>query len=142
MKQEQIEVRELMQKMGQATPEKPTMPSLEIRKLRVKLIAEELGELALAYGIDLFISDGEVEVFAFSHSRADLIAAADATTDLRVVVIGTDIAMGIDGEPCWNEVHRSNMSKDGSLPLVDGKFQKGASYSPPNLAPILEAQSR
>lgn len=138
MTKEQSEVREFMVKAGQDTPDKPTMPSLEVRALRIRLIAEELAELAEAFGI----------VFNYAISKdvfgsKDLISAADATADLRVVVIGTDVAMGIDGGPVWDEVHRSNMSKfiDGHR-REDGKWVKGPSHSPANLAPIIEAQSK
>lgn len=147
MTKEQKQVKEFMLKAGQECPDKPTMPSLEVRKLRVKLIAEELLELCAAYHIQLDImQDGEIEVFWNGDTGDifnDLILAADATADLRVVVIGTDVAMGIDGEPCWNEVHRSNMSKfiDGHR-REDGKWIKGPSYSPANLASIIEEQSK
>lgn len=131
-------------------PDYPAMPSLEVRKLRVKLIAEELCEFAEAMGVLLSIEYAgnvsdlyEVNVTENPLGAPDLILGIDATTDLKVVVIGADIAMGIDGEPCWDEVHRSNMSKfiDGHR-REDGKWIKGPSYSPANLAPIIEAQSK
>lgn len=130
-----------MLKAGQECPEKPVMPSREVRELRIKLIAEELCELAEAFGLQLFIdNDMGVQVYD-SDDVPDLIAAADATTDLRVVVIGTDVAMGVDGEPCWAEVHRSNMSKfiDGHR-REDGKWVKGPSYSPADLKGVIEQQ--
>lgn len=45
MNKEQKQVREFMQVFGQECPQKPIIPSLEIRKLRAKLIMEEALEL-------------------------------------------------------------------------------------------------
>lgn len=149
-----------MRKAGQDCPDKPVMPSMDVRKLRVRLIAEELGELAGAFNFSLWqvicaawafvCSWGKCvdpckhwgsPTFCIHSDFACEICAADATADLRVVVTGTDAAMGIDGEPIDQEVHRSNMSKfiDGHR-RADGKWIKGPSYSPANLAPIIEGQ--
>jgi len=71
----------------------------------------------------------------------EIVAAYDAVLDLEVVTTGTAVAMGVDTEPGWQEVHRSNMSKfiDGTK-RADGKWVKGPSYSPANLKPIVDAQ--
>jgi len=129
-----------MLRAGQECPEKPTMPRLDVRMLRVQLIAEELLELAEAFGVTLEIKHGEISV-APNRKILSITNAYDATLDLMVVVIGTGVAMGVDLEPGWEEVHRSNMSKfiDGHK-HGDGKWIKGPSYSPANLGPILEAQ--
>ena len=123
MKQNQNEIMEFMQKAQQDCPVRPSLPSIEVCALRVKLIKEELDELKDAM------------------AASDLVEVADAITDILVVTLGTAVAFGIDIEPCWNEVHRSNMSKfiDGHK-REDGKWIKGPSYSPANLAPIIKAQ--
>ena len=125
MKKEQEDVVQFMTKAGQDCPAKPTIPSEKVIRLRRDLIQEELNE------------------FWAASCGSDLVEVADAITDLMVVVIGTGVAFGIDLQPCWDEVHRSNMSKfiDGHR-RDDGKWIKGPSYSPANLAPILEAQSK
>lgn len=140
MTQEQCDVERLMQAMGQATPSTPTIPDRATRKLRLKLIAEELRELAEALDCSVWINDSGIMVCC-RGDEVNLIEAYDATIDLKVVVIGTDVAMGIDGEPGWAEVHRSNMSKRGAGTDAHGKFGKGPNYSPPNLGPIIELQS-
>lgn len=100
------------------------MIDAKLARLRTDLIDEELGELEMAF------------------DARDLIAVYDAINDLLYVVIGTAIATGLEIEPGWQEVHRSNMSKfiDGHR-RGDGKWIKGPSYSPANLAPIIEAQN-
>lgn len=130
-----------MRKAGQECPDKPTMPSLETRILRVKLIAEELDELAKAFNLDLCIIDGGIMVEEFSHGKPNLVKSVDGTGDLRVVVSGTDVAMGVDGQAVDEEIHRSNMTKfiDGHR-REDGKWVKGPNYTPANLQLIIDAQ--
>lgn len=135
-----------MIKAGQECPLKPIEPNQEVLKLRLKLIAEEFIELARAFGMNVWITPRVHETTIEINGNGlpfDLIEAVDATADLKVVVIGTDVAMGVDGEPCFEAVHQSNMSKfiDGSR-RADGKWQKGKSWTPPNLKPILEKQSQ
>lgn len=112
-----------MQAAQQECPTKPTMPSTAVRSLRYHLILEELGELDVAF------------------MNAEINDATDAIADLLVVVLGTAVACGIDIAPVFDEVHRSNMTKfiDGHR-REDGKWIKGPSYSPANIAKILANQ--
>lgn len=125
MKKAQEQVREFMRAAGQETPDRPGIPAWQTSDLRIKLIVEETRELTYALG------------------RKDLTLTADAIADLLYVVIGTAVACGIEIEPIWEEVHRSNMSKfiDGHKD-ANGKWIKGPSYSPANLGPIIEAQQK
>lgn len=90
-KQEAVGV--FMQKFEQECPDKPTIPSFDIQKLRLELIDEERGELRAAL------------------AAGNLIETADAIADLLYVVYGTAVACGIDIDKVFEEVHRSNMSK-------------------------------
>jgi hypothetical protein len=120
------------------------IPSIEDRKLRLKLIFEELEELADAYGLmryfDSIIASNLFSKNKFNamedcidYSTADSeefnkIEALDALCDLSVVVNGgycisgfTDIA-----QEAYDETMRSNMSKfcyslDEALATVAGK---------------------
>lgn len=123
MKNEQQQITNFMMKAGQDCPKQPTLPSLEVQVLRVNLIGEELGELCKAF------------------DQSNLVEVYDAILDLLVVTIGAAVACGLEIEPGWQEVHRSNMSKfiDGHR-REDGKWIKGLSYSPANLQPIIEEQ--
>jgi predicted HAD superfamily Cof-like phosphohydrolase len=87
------------------------------------LIQEELDELKEAMGQD------------------DLAAVAKEMADLLYVVYGTAVSYGIDMEPVFREVHRSNLSKVGGYKRADGKWVKPPSYSPACLQPILEEQA-
>jgi len=70
---------------------------------------------------------------------------AKELADLLYVVYGTIGAYGLQDkmEKVFDEVHRSNMSKLGTdgKPLLreDGKVMKGPSYSPANIASVLNA---
>lgn len=124
-----------MVKAAQNTPEYPTLIAPHVANLRVTLILEELLEFAEAVGFTLKVSS-----FRPNEKPVNLKDAYDGILDLLVVVIGAAVAMGLQLEPGWQEVHRSNMSKfiDGYR-RDDGKWIKGPSYSPAQLEPIIKA---
>ncbi len=100
----------------------PGMVDPKTRDLRIALIKEELGELEEA---------GRLQ---------DMTMIADALADLLYVVYGTAVSYGIDIEPVFQEVHRSNMSK-GDPEIVrasNGKILKSRNWTPPDLEPILK----
>lgn len=132
----------------------PTVPPIDVRLLRIKLIAEELTELAEATGVKLRIehktvqdNDGtqlgkyEIDVWPTREEHCNLVEAADALGDLRYVVDGGTLVYGIPGEAVLAEIHRSNMSKLGEdgKPVVreDGKILKGPGYFKPNITRVL-----
>ena len=101
----------------------PLVPDEATRSLRVRLIQEEFDELQEAL------------------SRRDAAAVAKELADLLYVVYGTAVSCGIDMEPVFREVHRSNMSKIGGHKRADGKWVKPPTYSPARIEPILASQS-
>jgi predicted HAD superfamily Cof-like phosphohydrolase len=101
---------------------KPILPELDVLLLRVKLISEECIELIDALG------------------ERDLVKVADGIADVLYVVYGTAVTCGIDVEPLFSEIHRSNMSKIGGIKRDDGKVLKPDTYSPPDVAKILQMQ--
>lgn len=64
----------------------------------------------------------------------------DAMCDLIVVVHNTSNAMGIDLEPFFDEVHRTNMAKVGGPKRSDGKALKPKDWKPPRILEMLEAR--
>ena len=102
--------------------EKPGPIDERTRVLRERLIQEEFDELKQAMTHD------------------DLAAIAKELADLLYVVYGTAVSYGIDMDPVFREVHRSNMSKIGGYKREDGKWIKPPSYSPAAIAPILVRQ--
>ena len=118
-------VGDFMEAFGQRVEMEPTWPDFNTRELRLELIQEELDELSDA------VAD------------RDMIQIADALTDLLYVVYGAGHAFGIDLDECFEEVHRSNMSKLGEngrpIHREDGKVLKGPGYFEPDLEGILGA---
>ena len=116
-------VKQFMQTFGQEVKDKPEFPNEKIIEFRKKLIDEEFNELKEA------IND------------KDIIEIADALTDILVVTYGAGLAFGINLDQCFEEVHRSNMSKlsNEGKPIYNefGKVMKGPNYSPPDLKKII-----
>ena len=117
-------VGQFMKTFGQDVKTIPEIPDAETTDLRLELIAEELNELYDAM------------------QEKDIVAIADALTDILYVTYGAGHAFGIDLDKCFTEVQRSNMSKLGAdgKPIYrdDGKVMKGPDYSEPDLKGILK----
>ncbi len=100
----------------------PSVPNEATQILRSRLIQEEFEELQEAM------------------QSQDLPAMAKELADLLYVVYGTAVSLGIDMEPVFKEVHRSNMSKVGGYKREDGKWIKPPTYSPASLDEIIRRQ--
>jgi predicted HAD superfamily Cof-like phosphohydrolase len=113
-----------MEAFGQAVPARASMPDEETMQLRLKLIAEEVSE------------------FAESVQENDIVNAAKELADILYVVYGAGLAMGINLDQVFHDVHNSNMSKLGAdgKPVYreDGKVIKGPNYQKPNLLWVIE----
>ncbi|TKS58986.1 MAG: hypothetical protein EWM72_02638 [Nitrospira sp.] len=122
MTDEQSMVEEFHRKFDILVHASPTIPNGSTKELRVRLIQEEVDELKVAL------------------AQENLVAVAKEMADLLYVVYGTAVSYGIDMDPVFREVHRSNLSKVGGYKRADGKWVKPASYSPARIEPILDAQ--
>lgn len=110
----------------------PRKPDVTVdQELRMALITEEVAELRLALeGLDKHgkkLSEEE-----------KTIAVADALGDICYVVAGAAVTWGIDLGGCFDEIHRSNMTKTPGNKRADGKILKGENYDPPNLKRVLD----
>ena len=105
---------------------KPEMADADTSHLRLELISEELNELYDAL------------------KDKDIVAVADALTDILYVTYGAGHAFGINLDKCFTEVQRSNMSKlgedDKPIYREDGKVMKGPNFSEPDLENILQIE--
>ncbi len=97
----------------------------DVAALRVRLLQEELDEYRAAV------------------VTGDIVAVADALTDLAYVLFGTYVSHGLQdiADDLFAEVHRSNMSKldAAGRPLyrADGKVVKSDQFTAPALEPIV-----
>lgn len=117
-------VGDFMEAFNQEVLYVPTLPDFNLAALRLDLIEEEVQELRDGLG------------------NQDLLEIADALTDILYVVYGAGHSFGIDLDDCFNEVHRSNMTKLGEdgRPLYrdDGKVMKGPNYEEPDLKQFVQ----
>lgn len=145
MYSDQYHVIEFMRAADQPVPDEPGLPDMHTRQLRVRLIAQELRELAQAYGVRVTLDSNQPEdlitVVPEDRYTPNLRDAYDATLDIQYVTVGNGVAMGLDLQPGWEEVQKSNMSKfiDGHK-APSGKWIKGPSYRPAQLQPIIDQQ--
>lgn len=94
----------------------------EVRIERAALLVEEVGELLVAL------------------ARCDVIDLADAMADTLYVLLGAAIAYSIPLGECFDEVHRSNMTKTPTRSSGDTLLKrksKGPNFSAAQLVPIL-----
>lgn len=120
MNTHQAMVKEFHQRFGQAAPDKRHSLTKEEMELRVRLINEEAFEFQAACG-----ADDEVEM-------------VDAICDLLYVTYGAAVSMGLDIDPFFAEVHKTNMAKAGGSKDADGKIRKPPGWVPPRIAELLE----
>ncbi len=118
----QRDVTNFHKKFGLPTKTVPEVISVQRGKLRIALILEETGEL----------------MQAIRHQ--DLPEIADAVADAIYVILGTAIEYGIDMNPIWHEVQRTNMAKEGGGMRVDGKILKPKGWEPPKIIKMLQSQ--
>jgi predicted HAD superfamily Cof-like phosphohydrolase len=120
----QVKVKEFHDTYGLNDPVSPQIPPAAVRRLRMRLIFEEAHE------------------FQEASERGDLPAALKELSDLLYVVLGAANAYGVDIEPFFAEVHRSNMTKrwqDGTIRKdADGKVLKPPTYSPADIPSVLQ----
>jgi hypothetical protein len=97
-------------------------------KFRSKLIDEEHNEL-------------NTELWNTSQTGVISPNLLKEIADLRYVISGLCVALGIDEEECVRRVHESNMSKLGEdgKPIYreDGKVLKGPNYKEPDLTDLV-----
>lgn len=121
MSPEQRMVREFHDKYGAPIRTAPGQIGVKDRLRRARLICSEAAE------------------FLEAADKNDFVEMVNALADILVVTYGAAVEMGVDLEPVFVEVHRSNMSKDGGMD-PGGKILKGPGFSPPDIPTELAKQ--
>jgi len=113
----------LMQQYQQQIKQSPEMPDPETRLLRARLVFEEALEFVRACGCTVTRTAApaqsqdqpalidQLAVVPDPDGHPDLVEYADGCIDQLVVTYGALNAAGIQAQPAWDEVQRSNMSK-------------------------------
>ena len=110
---------------GQVAPSHPPLrPDKDLVRLRMRLIKEEYTEVMAELGKLTRQSDPDKVVEIYRDLLKEL-------ADLRYVVEGCAVSLGLPIEAAFAEVHHSNMSKLGTdgkpVKREDGKAQTGSS---------------
>jgi predicted HAD superfamily Cof-like phosphohydrolase len=129
-------VLEFHQAIGAAMPEAPIIPDLPILKLRERLLDEEFREtkekLAALYEIAA-TPDGQ-------EAAAVVAGLVHELTDLLYVTYGAILALGVDPDTAFAEVHRANMEKSDGPRRPDGKQLKPAGWQPADVLSVIREQ--
>lgn len=131
-------------------------PALRDADLSAVLIMEEAVETVAAMGFEVTaVITGALDraneaatsrtigghwTFWKKYDKPDMIEVIDGLCDLLYVTYGAAVRSGIDLEPFFAEVHRSNMEKTGGDTRADGKILKPEGWVPPKIAELLEEQ--
>ncbi len=140
-------VKTLMIKAGQECPDKPTIPSYEIRKLRAKLILEEAEETINALGFQsrccYTLDELDVEPLG-EYNKLNIKDVIDGCIDTIVVTTGTLISYGVKDVNPSLLVDLNNLDKfgPGGYRREDGKWIKPPGHKPPDLEAEIERQMK
>lgn len=109
--------------------------SLQLRDLATT--CHQLSQTAGDLPSRLHLALEEVAEWVEAHAAGDIVSAADAWGDRMYVLLGDAVATGLSGAAVFDEVHRSNMSKDLRSTTEAGKGVKSGRFVPPDLASLL-----
>lgn len=135
MHKTQKQVLEMMKALNLSWNYKPTLENLNF-ELLTNLVSEEAGEFDHAMS-KLRVHIGNTDEEVIYKLWAEVI---DAMCDLIVVIHNTSNAMGIDLEPYFDEVHRTNMAKVGGPKNEYGKAMKPVGWKPPRIFEMLNCE--
>lgn len=150
----QTDIETFMAACDQEVKKYPGIPSTEVKKLRIRLMTEELlgtteNPAANEFVDEVTLIPSKSDELIQSMINDDLKGVADGIADVLYVVIGTAIAYGINIQEIFDEVQRSNMTKavwdDVNSEWVvlrreDGKVLKPPTFSEADIEPILQRQ--
>lgn len=127
--------RRFMEACGQSTQEYNEKQAI----LYTKLVLEESAETRQA--------TLQLPWAGYQPSTQQLAAVADGALDVIVVAVGLLYSLGVDPQPLWDEVVRSNLAKIDPVTgkarkREDGKVLKPEGWESPRLAELIEAQRR
>lgn len=141
----QKRVEQFMKLAKQNVPEKPTLPSDEVCRLRASLILEEALETIDALGCEVIAERtfqvSKANVAVVNVKQANLEEICDGCADISVVTVGTLSACGVDDKGLLELVDKNNLDKfgEGHSFRPDGKLIKPPDHKPPDIKAYLES---
>ena len=116
--------------IGRQLPERPAVPDAAELAFRMTLLGEEMAEVqAAAAELSARLPGAEVaDVFPLAHELVDLL----------YVTYGALLALGVDPDAAFAEVHRVNMHKVTGPRRADGKQLKPQGWRAADLRGVFE----
>ena len=120
-------------RIGDEPPARPVRPDGATLELRMRLLREEAAEALDALEALRGAQATETQDEA-------LAAAAHELADLLYVAYGTFVALGVDADAAYAEVHAANMRKAGAPRRADGKQLRPPDWRPADLMAVVARQ--
>lgn len=148
----QYRVEEFLVGIGHKIPDRPVTADRAVLMTWARLLLEETLEWIEAAGLEVAINAAEIhngdhlalEDLSIRPSKhePDLVAMADASSDVSVVNTGAMSLNGMADLPLLDEVDANNLCKlaTGRLCPETGKFLKAANHVKPDFAEVLRQQ--
>lgn len=108
--------------------------------LRQKDLGQESGQMARYFETGLFrahLGQEEQSEFGLAWAQKNVKEMADGLADRLYILLGDAVSLGIDLQPIFEEICRSNATKSRN---GDEYHPKGKDYKPPVLEPLLREQ--
>ena len=116
--------------IGKRLPERPAVPDAAELAFRMTLLGEEMAEVQQA-AAELGDSLPGAQV-------ADVFPLAHELTGLLYVAYGALLALGVDPDLAFTEIHRANMHKVTGPRRADGKQLKPQGWRAADLSQVFE----
>ncbi len=129
-------------RIGDRPPPAPTTPDAATLALRLRLLREEAQEAqeALTALADAPRPVADEAPAGPGRRAAAEAAAAHELADLLYVVYGTFVALGVDADEVFAEIHEANLRKAGAPRRPDGKQLRPDGWRPADVSAVLERQ--
>lgn len=128
-------------RIGDRPPRAPILPDVDTLALRLRLLEEEGREVREALQSLAELASASAEASSPARVAAEA-AAAHELADLLYVAYGTFVALGVDADEVFAEVHAANVRKAGAPRRADGKQLKPEGWRPADVAGVLARQRR
>lgn len=132
----QDDVRKFHKRCGQSIEITPTIPTLKELNLRIDLINEEINKEL----IPLLERYQDPQYRKIGNNTKDIAEITDGILDSIYVLLGTLIVFGVEAQPIWDEIQKSNMKKRGGGYREDGKVLKPKGWTPPDIQKLIQIQ--
>lgn len=109
----------------------------DFRRAMEQSVARAPGILYIHAELCARLIEEEAKELCVALREGRIVDSIDGICDLLYVTFGAAVAVGVDVEPFFDEVHRTNMLKTTGPVRDDGKRLKPDGWKPPAIATML-----